>query len=142
VEAKHLDYPPFKIDFFCATKYIPTFDADATTHYIEFEDVHGIIKKTNAFIAGLCNCYQSEESPKVAISEPHRQVEAMSNSDSVTTGKSIAGQWVPPLQQIIHHMIITTKSWGTPDTCEFPVHPDQAFLGNLGLQVELSHLPI
>ena len=54
VEAKHLDCPPFKIEFRRATKH----NDDATTHYVEFEDVHGILQKTDAYIAGLC---RSEE---------------------------------------------------------------------------------
>jgi hypothetical protein len=46
VEAKHLDCPPFKIKFHRAKKHIPAFEDDATTHYVEFEDVHGILQKT------------------------------------------------------------------------------------------------
>jgi hypothetical protein len=62
VEAKHLDCPPFPINFHLATKNIPAFDEDATTHHVEFEDVHGILQKTNAFIAGVCKCIQSANS--------------------------------------------------------------------------------
>jgi hypothetical protein len=36
---------------------MPAIDVDATTHYVEFEDVHGILKKTTYFIAGVCNRY-------------------------------------------------------------------------------------
>jgi hypothetical protein len=96
VEAKHLDCPPFKIEFRRATKHIPAFEDDATTHYVEFEDVHGILQKTDAYIAGLCESIQSAKSPTVSNSETHRRVEAMSDSDSMTTIKSIAGRWVPP----------------------------------------------
>ena len=79
-----------------ATKHIPAFEDDATTHYVEFEDVHGILQKTDAYIAGLCERIQSAKSPTVSNSETHRQMEAMSDSDSMTTIKSIAGRWVPP----------------------------------------------
>ena len=96
VEAKHLDCPPFKIEFRRATKHIPAIDDDATTHYVEFEDVHGILQKTDAYIAGLCERIQSAKSPTVSNSGAHRQVEAVSDSDSMTTIKSIAGRWVPP----------------------------------------------
>jgi hypothetical protein len=91
VEVKHLDCPPFPLDFCRTTKNIPAIDDDATTHYVEFEDVHGILWKTNAFITGLCDRIQSAKSSNVSNSGAHRQVEAMSDSDSVTTGKSIAG---------------------------------------------------
>ncbi len=37
--------------------------------------------------------------------------------------------------------IITTKFWGTPDTCEFPIRPDQALLGNQQQQ-SIAHLYI
>ncbi len=96
VEAKHLDCPPFPLDFRHATKNIPAIDDDAPTHYVEFEDVHGILQKTNAFIAGMCDRIQSAKSSNVSNSGAHRQVEAVSDSDSVTTGKSITGRWVPP----------------------------------------------
>ncbi len=96
VEAKHLDCPPSKIKFCHATKHIPAIDDDATTHYIEFEDVHGILQKTNAYIAGLCKRIQLAKSPTVSNSGAHRQVEAVGDSDSMTTIKSIAGRWVPP----------------------------------------------
>jgi hypothetical protein len=49
VEAKYLDCPPFKIKFCGATKLIPAIDDDATTHYVEFKDVHGILQKTDAY---------------------------------------------------------------------------------------------
>ncbi len=58
VEAKHLDCPPFKIDFCCATKTIPAIEEDATTHYVEFKDVQNILAKTGAYIAGVCKHYQ------------------------------------------------------------------------------------
>jgi hypothetical protein len=73
VEAKHLDCPPFKIEFRHATKHIPAFEDDATTHYVEFDDVHGIL-------AGLCERIQSAKSPTVSNSGTHRQVEAISDS--------------------------------------------------------------
>ncbi len=53
VEAKHMDCPPFKIEFRRATKHIPAIDDDATTHYVEFKDVHGILQKTKTYITGL-----------------------------------------------------------------------------------------
>jgi hypothetical protein len=96
VEAKHLDCPLFPINFCHATKNIPAFDGNATNHYIDFKDVHSILKKTNTFIAGVCNRIQSAKSTKVSNSGTHQQVETMSNSDSVTTGRSITRQWVPP----------------------------------------------
>ena len=55
-----------------------------------------ICKKTDAYIAGLCERIQLATSPTVSNSGAHRQVEAVSNSDSMTTIKSIAGRWVPP----------------------------------------------
>jgi hypothetical protein len=96
VEAKHLNCPPFTIEFLCAMKNIPAINEDATTNYVDFEDVHGILKKTDAFIAGVCNCFLSAKPPNVSNSELHWPVEAVSNSDSMTTGRSIAGRWVPP----------------------------------------------
>jgi hypothetical protein len=96
VEAKHLDCPPFPLDFCCATKNIPAPDNDATTHYVEFEDVHGILQKTDLYIARVCNGIQLAKLTTISNSGVHWQVEAMRDSDRVTTGRSIAGQWVPP----------------------------------------------
>ncbi len=96
VEVKHLDCPPFNIEFRRVTKQIPAFDDDATTRYLEFEDVHGILQKTDAYITGLCERIQSARSPTVSNSGAHRQVEAVSDSDSMTTISTIAGRWVPP----------------------------------------------
>jgi hypothetical protein len=96
VEAKHLDCPPFNIEFRRATKKIPAFDDDATTHYVEFKDVHGILQKTDAYIAGLCERIQSAQSSTVSNLRAHRQVEAVSDSDSMTTISTIAGRWVSP----------------------------------------------
>jgi hypothetical protein len=72
VEAKHLDCPPFRIGFCCATKTIPAIKEDATTHYTEFKDVQNILAKTNAYIAGVCKHYQLVKPPKICISEPHQ----------------------------------------------------------------------
>jgi hypothetical protein len=118
VEAKNLDCPPFPIDFCHTAKNIPAID-DAISHCIEFEDVHGILQKTNAFIAGLFDRIQSAKSSNVSNSGEHRQVEAVKNSDSVTTGQPLLVDGPLHLQRTIHLMIITTKSWGMPDTCEF-----------------------
>jgi hypothetical protein len=96
VEAKHLNRPPFPIDFHRATKNIPELNKDAITHYVEFKDVHGILKKTDSYIARVCNGIQLASLPTISNSGAHRQVEAVSDSNSVTTGRSIAGQWVPP----------------------------------------------
>jgi hypothetical protein len=96
VEAKHLDCPPFLIDFPCATKNIPALNKYATTHYVEFEDVDGILQKTDLYIARVCDGIQSAKLPTVSNSGAHWWVEAVSNSNSVTTGRSIAAQWVPP----------------------------------------------
>jgi hypothetical protein len=80
VEAKHLDCPPFTINFHRATKNIPAFADNATTHYVAFKDVYGILQKTNTFIAGVCNCIQLANSTKISNSRMHWHVEAMSNS--------------------------------------------------------------
>jgi hypothetical protein len=85
VEAKHLDCPPFRIDLCHAMKTIPAIEEDATTHYVKFRDVQNVLAKTNAYIAGVCKRYQLVKPPKIHISEPHRQVRAMSNSESVST---------------------------------------------------------
>jgi hypothetical protein len=53
-------------------------------------------KKTDAYIAGVCKCYQSAKSTKVHISEPHHHVGAMSNSDSMSNNWSMATRWIPP----------------------------------------------
>jgi hypothetical protein len=57
VDAKHIDCPPFRINFCHATKTIPAIEEDATTHYVEFKDVQNVLAKTNAYIAGVCNHY-------------------------------------------------------------------------------------
>ncbi len=52
VETKNLECPPFKINFWHATKTVPANHTKVpTTHYIGFEDVQQILLKTNAFIA-------------------------------------------------------------------------------------------
>ncbi len=96
VDAKYLDCPPFPINFHRTTKTLPAIDDDSTTHYAEFEDVHGILKKTDSFIAEVGNNFQSAKPNTISKSETHRPVEAASNSNSVTTGRSIAVWWVPP----------------------------------------------
>jgi hypothetical protein len=96
VEAKHLNCPPFRIDFRRATKTIPAIEEDATTHYIEFKDVQNVLAKTDAYIAGVCKRYQLVKPPKICISELHRQVGAVSNSKSVPTTQSFATRWIPP----------------------------------------------
>jgi hypothetical protein len=85
MEVKHLDCPPFRIDFCHAMKTIPAIEEDATTHYIEFKDVQDVLAKTNAYIAGVCKRHQLVEPLKICISEPHQQVGAVSNSKSVST---------------------------------------------------------
>jgi hypothetical protein len=49
VQAKYLNYPPFKIEFCRTTKTIPVPQDDKAlkTHYIEFEDVQQILQKTD-----------------------------------------------------------------------------------------------
>ncbi len=85
MEAKHLNCPPFRINFCRATKTIPAIKEDATTHCVEFKDVQNVLAKTNAYIAGVCERYQLVKPPKIHISKPHRQVGAVSNSKSVST---------------------------------------------------------
>jgi hypothetical protein len=96
VEAKHLNCPPFGIDFCHATKTIPAIEEDATTHYVEFKDVQNILAKTNAYITGVCKHYQLVKPPKIRISKLHWQVGAVSNSKSVSTTRSIAAHWITP----------------------------------------------
>jgi hypothetical protein len=58
VKAKHLNCPPLKIEFYSTMKTIPASTDNApTTHYIKFEDVHNILQKNNASIAGVCECF-------------------------------------------------------------------------------------
>jgi hypothetical protein len=84
---------PHSQSIFAAQQNLPAIDDDTTTHYyVEFEDVHGILKKTNAFVAGVCDNFQSAKPNNVSNSETHWPVEAMSNSNSVTTGRSIAAR--------------------------------------------------
>jgi hypothetical protein len=90
VDAKYLGCPPFPIDFCRTTKTLPAIDDDTTTHYVEFKDVHGILKKIDSFVAGVCNYFQLAKPNTVSNSEMHRPVEAASDSNSVTTGRSIA----------------------------------------------------
>jgi hypothetical protein len=71
VEAKHLNCPPFPIEFHCAAKTIPADDA-STTNYIKFKDVQHILQKTNAYIAGVCKLFKSAPAPLVCFSEPTR----------------------------------------------------------------------
>ncbi len=58
--------------------------------------MHGILKKTNAFVAGVFNNFQSAKPNNVSNSEMHQPVETVSNSNSMTTGRSIAARWVTP----------------------------------------------
>jgi hypothetical protein len=135
VDTKYLDCPPFPIDFRHATKTLPAIDDDTTTHYVAFEDVHGVLKKTNAFVTGVCDNFQSAKPIYVSISEMHRPVEAASYSNSVTTGRSIAGQWVPPpsandTSDDHHNQVLGDAGYLLVLIC-----PDQAFLENIGLHV-------
>jgi hypothetical protein len=90
VDAKYLNCPPFLINFCHATKTLPAINDDTTTHYVEFKDVHGILKKTNSFVTGVCNNFQLAKPNTVSNSEMHRPVEAASDSNCVTIGRSIA----------------------------------------------------
>jgi hypothetical protein len=96
VDAKYLDCPPFLINFCCATKTLPAIDDYTTTHYVEFKDVHGILKKTDSFDTGECNNFQLAKPNTISNSETHWPVEVTSNSNSMTTSISIAARWVPP----------------------------------------------
>jgi hypothetical protein len=97
VEVKHLDCPPFKIDFCHATKTILAIAKDdTTTHYDKFEDVQNVLQKTDTYIAGVCKHYQSAKSSRVCISEPHQHVGAVINSDSVSTNRYTATGFIPP----------------------------------------------
>jgi hypothetical protein len=129
VEAKHLDCPPFRIDFRRAKKTIPAIEEDATTHYVEFKDVQNILAKTDTYIAGVCECYQLVKPPKSA--SPNRtgkwDLRAIPKAYLQFDPLLPAGSLL--LWQMILE-IITTKFWGTPDTCEFPIPPDQALLVN------------
>jgi hypothetical protein len=92
VDAKYLNCPPFPINCCHATKTLPAIDDNTTTHYLEFEDVHGVLKKTDAFVAGVCNDFQSAKPNNPSNSETHWPVEAASDSISMTTGRSITAQ--------------------------------------------------
>jgi hypothetical protein len=110
-------------------KTIPATEEDATTYYVKFKDVQNIPAKTNAYIAGVCKRYQLVKPPKIRISESHRQVGAVSDSKSNLQ----LGPLLPPGSLLLWQMtleIITTKFWGTLDTCEFPIRPDHALLEN------------
>jgi hypothetical protein len=112
VQAKNLDWPPFPIDFRCATKTIPAIkdNEDPKTHYIEFEDVQQILQKTDAYIAGVCKRIQSVPASTVhpaSATAPARvrfdanNHSSVSDSDTVTTStpstnRSIEHSWVPP----------------------------------------------
>ncbi len=101
VEAKHLDCPPFKIDFLRATKTIPATDNEApTTHYIEFKNVHQILQKADAYIAGVCKQLRSDPVSKVKPSSMNCCFH-VSDSDTVTTSTlstshSFEQRWVSP----------------------------------------------
>ncbi len=97
VEVKHLNCPPFKINFCRAAKTIHAIAKDATTmHYVKFEDVQNVLQKTDTYIAGVCKRYQSAKSTRVPISELHRQVGAVTQSYSVSTNQSRATRRIPP----------------------------------------------
>jgi hypothetical protein len=69
VDVKHLDCPPFPIDFHCATKITPAND-DCPKNYIAFEDVQQVLQKTNAYITGVCKHFTLAVSvPSVRFSE-------------------------------------------------------------------------
>jgi hypothetical protein len=87
---------PIRNQFLPRNKTLPAIDDDTTTHYIEFKDVHSILKKTDSFVAGVCNNFQLAKSNTISNSETHRPVEAAGNSNSMTTRRSIAVRWVPP----------------------------------------------
>jgi hypothetical protein len=101
VEAKHLNCPPFKIDFCRATKTIPATDDEApTTHYIKFKNVQQILQKTDAYIAGVCKRLQSDPVSKVKILSMNCRF-PVSNLDTVTTSTlltncSFEQRWVLP----------------------------------------------
>ena len=87
--------------------------------------MHGILEKTNAFVAGVCNNFQSAKPNNISNSEMHQTVEAVSNSNSMTLEDPLL---CIHLQQTIHLMIIMTKSWVTLDTCEFSYALTRLFL--------------
>ncbi len=111
VEAKNLECPPFKINFWRAAKTVPANHKEVpTTHYIEFKDVKQILLKTNAFIAGVCKRLKLAPGPTVYPlpdnfpagvlfdTNPHPSV---SDMDTVTTSISLPNhsfkqRWDPP----------------------------------------------
>jgi hypothetical protein len=101
IEAKRLVCKPFPIKFYHATKYLPAISDDrAAICYIKFEEVKCIIAKTNKYIATLCASNKMlPTSKRICITEPHKPVGAMSDSDSMTTiltNWSMTGCWHPP----------------------------------------------
>jgi hypothetical protein len=70
---------------FAAQQTILAIEEDATTHSVEFKDVQNLLAKTNAYTAGVCKGYQLVKPPKIRISKLHRQVGAVSDSESVFT---------------------------------------------------------
>ncbi len=122
VEAKHLDCPPFPIHFHRATKTIPANDA-CPTNYVEFKDAQQVLEKTNAYIAGVCECfalaasissvhfsestksseedwyYPGDNATRILGTKCHRRHVLDS---TVASNQSIATHWIPPV--LAHNM--------------------------------------
>jgi hypothetical protein len=99
------------------------------------KDVHGILKKADSFVAGVCNNFQLAKPNTVSNSETHQPVEAASNSNSLTTRRSIAARWVPPpsandTSDDYHNQVLGDAGYLRVLIC-----PDQAFLVNIGLHI-------
>jgi hypothetical protein len=121
-EAKHLDCPPFPIDFCRATKTIPANDA-CPTNYIKFKDVQQVLEKTNAYIAGVCKRFalaasissarfsESTKSSKEDWYHPSDNSAWISGTKchcrhvsdlTMASNQSIATRWIPPI--LVHNM--------------------------------------
>jgi len=88
VEAKHLDCPPFKIGFAAQRNTFPQLMMMLPLTTLNSRMCMAFFRRPMP-VSQDC-------SPTVSNSGAHRQVEAVSDSDSMTTITTIAGQWVPP----------------------------------------------
>jgi hypothetical protein len=148
VEAKNLDCPHFKIDFRRAAKTVPAVESEVpTTHYIEFEDVQRVLRKTDAFIARVCNRVVSEPrqrtNPSVqfhpGIGFDSIQQPAVSDTDTVASPlqpiNRPMGAWVPPPSAS------DTRS-EYHNHCKFHMRPDQAAWNSAILGAALVCCPL
>jgi hypothetical protein len=128
-KCKHLDCPPFPMDFWCTSNHVPVTEAPA--HHLGphetlvLKELHDLEHCYNAKVMAASS---SEQKLAVYFGSKLQKRACISNLDSIITAKSpnsiLVDRWVPqaPCLQTIHLMITTSRFLGRMGICECVPH--------------------